>query len=147
MLGCGHSGARAFAREPGIQEHRLQKSWAWPMFMGSGPGPEGPSRNDSRVFPPPAGAGLIRAPSPRSCLRPSGRWVGPVAAAGHPPEGRCSDGSARGIASRGTIRAGLSTALHGTALATERFRVYISIMREAQRKKKCLKNRFLSLAL
>jgi uncharacterized protein len=27
-------------REPGIQEHRLEKSRVWPVFMGSGPGPD-----------------------------------------------------------------------------------------------------------
>jgi hypothetical protein len=26
-------------------------SMGWPVFMDSGPGPEGPRRNDSRVFP------------------------------------------------------------------------------------------------
>ena len=43
-----------FAREPGSHEHRFLKSMAWPVFLGSGPGPEGPSRNDSEVFPHPA---------------------------------------------------------------------------------------------
>jgi hypothetical protein len=39
-----------FAREPGIQEYGPEKSIAWPVFMGSGPAPYGPSRNDTRVF-------------------------------------------------------------------------------------------------
>src|SRR5580700_4013479 len=39
------------AREPRIQEHRPEKSVAWPVFMGSGPGPDWPSRNDTRVLP------------------------------------------------------------------------------------------------
>ena len=43
------------AREPGIQEHGPEKSIAWPVFMGSGPGPDGPSRNDALVFQRPAG--------------------------------------------------------------------------------------------
>ena len=43
-----------FACEPGTQEHGLEKSIAWPVFMGSGPGPDGPSRNDTRVFQHPA---------------------------------------------------------------------------------------------
>jgi hypothetical protein len=38
------------AREPGIQEHGREKSKARPVFMGSGPGPDRPSRNDTRVF-------------------------------------------------------------------------------------------------
>src|SRR5262249_38801248 len=56
LTGCGkmqegrHSGARAFAREPGTQDHGPMKSVAWPVFMGSGPGPDGPPRNDTRVF-------------------------------------------------------------------------------------------------
>jgi hypothetical protein len=33
---------------------------AWPVFLGSGPGPEGPSRNDSGVFPQPARLGLMK---------------------------------------------------------------------------------------
>ena len=37
-----------------IQEHRLEKSMASMVFLGSGPDPEGSSRNDSRVFPHPA---------------------------------------------------------------------------------------------
>ena len=39
-----------FAREPGIQEHGSKKSMAWPVFMVSGPGHDGPSRNDARLF-------------------------------------------------------------------------------------------------
>src|SRR5690242_21928725 len=31
-----------FAREPGTQEHGPVKSMAWPVFLGSGPGPDGP---------------------------------------------------------------------------------------------------------
>src|SRR5207237_1860053 len=46
------------AREPGIQEHGPEKSIAWPVFMGSGPGPDGPSRNDTRGFQHPARDGL-----------------------------------------------------------------------------------------
>jgi hypothetical protein len=42
------------AREPGNQEHGPEKSIAWPVFMGSRPGPDGPSRNDARVFQHPA---------------------------------------------------------------------------------------------
>src|SRR3954467_10056440 len=42
------------AREPGIQEHGREKSMARPVFMGSGPGPDRPSRNDTRVFQHPA---------------------------------------------------------------------------------------------
>src|SRR6202011_3812740 len=42
-----------FAREPGIQEHGPEKSMDWPVFMVSGPGPDGPSRNDTRVFQQP----------------------------------------------------------------------------------------------
>src|SRR5271169_2302570 len=38
------------AREPESQEHGPDKSIAWPVFMGSGPGPDGPSRNNTRVF-------------------------------------------------------------------------------------------------
>jgi hypothetical protein len=38
------------AREPGIQEHGPEKSMAWPVFLGSGPAPDGSSRNDTRVF-------------------------------------------------------------------------------------------------
>jgi hypothetical protein len=38
------------AREPGIQKHGPEKSMARPVFMDSGSGPEGPSRNDTRVF-------------------------------------------------------------------------------------------------
>jgi hypothetical protein len=45
---------RGPAREPGTHEHQLEKSGAWPVFMGSGLGPEGPPRNDSGVFPQPA---------------------------------------------------------------------------------------------
>ena len=40
-----------FARESGIHEHEVVKSMAWPVFLDSGPGPEGPSRNDGRAFP------------------------------------------------------------------------------------------------
>src|SRR5438270_6368824 len=46
------------AREPGIHEHGPEKSVVWPVFMGSGPGPDGPSRNDTRVFQHPARDGL-----------------------------------------------------------------------------------------
>ena len=42
------------AREPGTQEHGPEKSMAWPVFMVSGPGPDGPSRNDGRLFQHPA---------------------------------------------------------------------------------------------
>src|SRR5690242_12529344 len=41
-------------RELGIQEHSREKSMHWPVFIGSGPGPDGPSRNDTRVFQHPA---------------------------------------------------------------------------------------------
>ena len=41
---------RGLAREPGIHEHQLEKSGVWPVFMASGLDPEGPPRNDSRVF-------------------------------------------------------------------------------------------------
>ena len=57
------------AREPEIHEHGIAKPMAWPMFLppglaalvrrhrnpGAGLGPEGQSRNDSRVFPQPVG--------------------------------------------------------------------------------------------
>jgi hypothetical protein len=43
-----------FAREPGIQEHGPKKSMSWPVLMESGPGPVGPSRNDTGVFQHPA---------------------------------------------------------------------------------------------
>ena len=36
-----------FAREPGIEAHRPKKSVVSPLFMDSGPGPDGPSRNDT----------------------------------------------------------------------------------------------------
>ena len=49
-----HSGARAFPSEPGIQEHGPEKSISWPVFLDSGPGPFGPSRNDPGVFSHPA---------------------------------------------------------------------------------------------
>jgi hypothetical protein len=42
------------ARQPGNHEYSLAKSMAWPVFLNSGPGPKGPSRNDRRVFPYPA---------------------------------------------------------------------------------------------
>ena len=42
------------AREPGTHEHRRGKIRAWPVIMGSGPGPCGPSRNDDRIFRQPA---------------------------------------------------------------------------------------------
>jgi hypothetical protein len=42
------AGVPGITREPGSQERLL--SMGWPVFMGSGPGPEGLSRNDSRVF-------------------------------------------------------------------------------------------------
>ena len=42
------------AREPGNQEHGPEKSTGWPVYMGFGPGPGGPSRNDIRVFQQPA---------------------------------------------------------------------------------------------
>ena len=52
------------AREPGIQEHGPEKSIAWPVFMGSGPGPDGPSRKDTRVFQHPASAQIHTDHSP-----------------------------------------------------------------------------------
>src|SRR5690348_14615544 len=42
------------AREPAIQEHAPEKSMAWPVCMVSGPGPDGPSRNDGRLLQHPA---------------------------------------------------------------------------------------------
>jgi len=54
MQECRHSGARpraaglaavpGIAGKPGAQEHRSDKSMAWPVFIGSGPDPDGPSR-------------------------------------------------------------------------------------------------------
>ena len=45
------------AHEPEISEHSLDKSKAWLVFIGSGPCPEGQSRNDS-TFPHLAMLGL-----------------------------------------------------------------------------------------
>src|SRR5262249_51385531 len=42
------------AREPGTQEHGLERTMVWPVFVGSGPDPGGPSRNDTRFFQHPA---------------------------------------------------------------------------------------------
>src|SRR5215510_3566251 len=42
------------AREPETQEHGIEKTMAWPVFVGSGPDPGGPSRNDTRFFQHPA---------------------------------------------------------------------------------------------
>ena len=39
-----------FARGPGIQEHGPDTPMAWLVFIVSGPGPDGPSRNDARLF-------------------------------------------------------------------------------------------------
>jgi hypothetical protein len=63
-----HSGARATPASPETMNIGFEKSWAWPVFIGSGPGSGGPSRNDSRLFPQPAnppvpsalGDGLMR---------------------------------------------------------------------------------------
>jgi hypothetical protein len=60
-----HSGARGIAREPGTQEHGQDESMVWPVCMGSGPRPDGPSRNDTRVFQQPA-RDLVET---RSCSR------------------------------------------------------------------------------
>jgi hypothetical protein len=54
--GTPSSRGAGFAREPGIQEHGREKSIAWPVFTGSGPAPDGASRNDTRVFQHPASA-------------------------------------------------------------------------------------------
>src|SRR5215471_11352241 len=53
--GCGNAGMSSFrgegiVREPGIPEHGHGKLVGWPVFMPSGPGPDGPSRNDMGVF-------------------------------------------------------------------------------------------------
>ena len=45
-----HSGARAAAREPGTYEHRPGLRFEKFVFMVSGPGPSGPSRNDALTF-------------------------------------------------------------------------------------------------
>ncbi len=51
----------ARGRDPGNHQHSPVKSMVWLMFMGSRPGPQGPSRNDNRVFPQP----LKKSPQPR----------------------------------------------------------------------------------
>ena len=38
------------AREPGIQEHCLEKSMAWRVSMGSGPGPKGHPGTTAEFF-------------------------------------------------------------------------------------------------
>ncbi len=46
----GRSRHAARGRELGIHKQRPEKSMAWPVFMVSGPGPHGPSRNDRGFF-------------------------------------------------------------------------------------------------
>jgi hypothetical protein len=61
LAGCGkmlkrrHSGARSSPASPESGTPSLV-SIGWPMLMDSGTGPEGPSRNHSRVFPQPVRA-------------------------------------------------------------------------------------------
>jgi hypothetical protein len=43
MLDCCHSGARALHASPESKEHRVEKSRAWSVFIGSGP--------DARAIP------------------------------------------------------------------------------------------------
>jgi hypothetical protein len=45
-----HSGARASPASPEPKNTGTRNQWAWPVCMGSRPGPDGPSRNDTRVF-------------------------------------------------------------------------------------------------
>ena len=44
----------------GIQKHGPAKSMAWPVFMAARPRPDGPSRNDTRVFQHPASPASTR---------------------------------------------------------------------------------------
>ena len=68
--GISSSRGAGLARELGIHEHGIAKSMARPVFLDSGPGPEGPSRNDSRVFPHPA---HMAVGGGRQKMRASGR--------------------------------------------------------------------------
>src|SRR5260370_22409020 len=46
LIAQGSFRGAGFAREPGSREHGLTKPRRRPVFMASGPGPYGPSRND-----------------------------------------------------------------------------------------------------
>ena len=70
-----HSGARALPASPESRNTDLNKSMAWPVFMVSGPGPDGPSRNDARLFQHPAKLPTlprIILPVPACAMK--GRW-------------------------------------------------------------------------
>src|SRR6266404_9117705 len=64
------------AREPGTHERGPAPAWDEPVFIGSGPGPLGPSRNDAHPraspdsLPSPGGRG---GASPDSLPSPGGR--------------------------------------------------------------------------
>ena len=64
------------AREPGIQEHCLEKSMAWRVSMGSGPGPKGHPGTTAEFFRTLLIRALSTSASKVITLRLCSTWIG-----------------------------------------------------------------------